>query len=724
MPKMKFFFPKKVFLMLAGVLLCAPAWAQLTTSVALPPNLLVQNILLGGGITASSVTYTGDASAIGSFNGIFSNIGLASGVILSSGDISNCIGPNNTSGVSYSNTLAGDPDLDQLMSPALSYEAAILEFDFVPTSDTVKFRYVFASDEYMEFVTPGGTINDGFGFFISGPGISGPYSGGAIDIALVPGTSLPVTMQNVNLSTNAAYYFDNGDGMGSGTAPDGASVQYDGFTVPLTATAAVQCGQTYHIKLAIADGGDGIIDSGVFLEEGSFASTGNVFMSSTTSFGGSVSGNDTTIYEGCGFASVLFDRGTDNLAVADTFYYTLSGTASNGADFSLIGDSVYFAAGQDSSYILINSLPDLLTEGTETVTLTAYANTPCGGEDTVSLTLYIIDTPPLTVNLGNDTSLFCPFSNIPIHAAASGGVAIGSYSYSWTNVTDSTADVIVNPPVTTTYYVTVTDSCGNIASDSMTVHVTPYTPLLLTFNNDTTICGGDAVFLDVNASGGRPDYVYGWSPGVTILDSVTVTPAYSTSYTVTVMDNCGMTATATADITVYPIHADFSCSFATNQDAQFHNNSIGAISYLWNFGDGSADSSSAEVNPEHVYANPGTYTVMLATVNDQGCPDTAWNTIVVLPDFYFYFPNAFSPDRNGMNDKFYGYGAGLKTYNMKIYDRWGEKLFETDDLYTGWDGTFHGKRCPEDVYVVIFNLEGYHDEVRQYIGSVTLMYFK
>ncbi len=166
------------------------------------PTQLVQNVLLGSGIVATNITYTGDAFARGTFNGAASNVGLASGVILSSGDISNAVGPNNQTGVSTSNGLNGDSDLDQIMNPTMSYEASILEFDFIPTSDTVKFRYVFGSDEYMEFVStfPGG-INDGFGFFISGPGITGPFSNNAQNIALVPGTSLPVTMFNLNLET-------------------------------------------------------------------------------------------------------------------------------------------------------------------------------------------------------------------------------------------------------------------------------------------------------------------------------------------------------------------------------------------------------------------------------------------------------------------------------------------------------------------------------------------
>lgn len=720
--KMNFFYKKINTILIVLLIFSQHSIAQLTTSTAMTPTQLVQNVLLGSGITATNITYTGAGISRGTFNGAASNIGLASGVIMSSGDIVNACGPNNQSGVTTSNGLTGDPDLDMIMSPTLSYDASIIEFDFVPTSDTVKFRYVFGSDEYMEFVstTPGG-INDGFGFFISGPGIAGPFSGGAKNIALIPGTTLPVTMFNLNLNSYGAYYFDNGDGFGSGTAPDGLTVQYDGFTKPLTAITHVQCGQSYHIKLAIADGGDGIIDSGVFLEAGSFASTGNVFMSSSTSFGGNVSGNDTTIYEGCGFASVLFDRGINNLAVADTFYYTLTGTATNGVDFSMIGDSVYFAPGQDSAYITINSLPDALIEGTETVTFSVYVSSPCNGNDTISLTLYIVDSPPMTLSLNNDTTLGCPSNSITLTATAQGGVALGNYNYTWTNSSGTKDTIHVNPTITTTYYATVTDSCGNSVTDSVKITVVPYTALQLSFNNDTIICGGNEVLLNADVTGGRPGYVYAWSPNVTLSDSVTVTPAYPTTYMLTVTDACNHTISDSMHITVYPIHADFLYAFTTNQTVQFNNESNGAVSYFWNFGDGSQDSISSETNPIHFYLNDGTYQVTLIATNSEGCSDTIIQTIVVLPDFYFYFPNAFTPNNNGNNDVFKGYGSGIKTYHLLIFDRWGEKLFETNDINTGWDGTYKGAKLPEGIYVCKFELKGFHFEEKYYMGHVNLL---
>jgi len=725
------------FLFASITLLCfsQTGMAQLTTDTSLTPTQLVRNVLLGNGIGATGITYTGAAVARGRFYGYASSIGLDSGVILSSGDIVNAIGPNDNTGATADNRLWGDPDLDSLMAPSYSDDASVLEFDFIPTSDTVKFRYVFGSEEYMEFVdTIGGTgYNDGFGFFISGPGISGPYSRGAENIAIIPGTSLPVTMFNLNLYRHSAFYVDNGDGVPGvtsfppGMAPDGATIQYDGYTVPLTAMAVVECGQRYHIKLAVADGfrisPDRVLDSGVFLEAGSFQSFGTLLITPTTSLGGNITDNDSTLYEGCGAATLLFDRGTINLAVADTFFFTLSGTATNGLDYTVPGDSVYFAAGQDSAYLTINSLADLLTEGTETVTVEFSRLTPCGTYDTVSATLYIADSPPIKLNLNNDTTISCPFHNLPLTATATGGVAIGSYKYTWLGHTETTDTIQVSPTVTTTYYATVTDTCGNTAGDSVKITVVPYTPMQITFNNDTTICSGDRVLLDANVTNGRLDYVYSWSPSLTSSDSISVYPVTSTGYTITATDACGYSISDSSTITVMPVNADFSYIFPTNQTSQFNNESSGAATYLWDFGDGSPDSSSTEMNPSHFYPNDGTYTITLISTSSIGCIDTVSKTVLVSPDFYFYYPNAFSPDGNGINDIYKGYGAGIKSYRMRIFNRWGEKLFETTDINTGWNGTTgKGSRVVYETYVVMFDLEGYHDEVKRFIGNILLVH--
>ncbi len=692
--------------------------AQLITSTALTPTQLVQNVLLGGGVTATNIVYNGIPLAIGKFSGT-SNIGLTSGVILATGDVSVAVGPNNSGSSSNggSGAISTDPQLTGIATNTL-YDAAILEFDFVPLSDTVKFKYVFGSEEYMEFATS--SFNDVFGFFISGPNpIGGVYTNQ--NIALIPSTVTPVSINNVNGGANAAYYFDNEN-------PSGLTVQYDGFTVPLTAIAPVICGSSYHIKIAISDAGDGSWDSGVFLEAGSFASAGGTTLTSSTNFGGTIIGNDSTIYEGCGFASLLVNRPESTTAQA--FFYSITGTAINGDDYSVIGDTVYFVVGQDSAHIVINSLPDLLIESTETAIITLYSASACNGSDTLSKTIYIIDTPPLKVSLNDDTTLVCPAQGLFLTANTAGGVAVGGFTYSWVNASGTggwsnvvgTVDTVhINPLSTTTYIVTVSDSCGNTASDTATFNYSAYVPMQVALNNDTIICGGEQVLLDASVINGLPGYTYLWAPNVSILDSVTVSPPTSAVYTLKITDQCGYSKWDTVNVTVYPISSDFQPVFTTNQTVTFNDLSVGAVTYFWNFGDASDDSTSTLASPEHFYSDDGTYTAMLISINPNGCPDTSFKTVEVLPDFYFYFPDAFTPNKNGNNDLFMGYGAGIKTYRMRIFDRWGKFIFESTDITIGWDGTYKGEKAMSDVFTCVFDVESMRGVKKRKIGRVTLL---
>ncbi len=427
------------------------AQAQLTVNSTMTPTQLVQNVLLGSGVTASNITYNGSPLAIGSFNGSTSNIGLSAGVILASGDINTAIGPNNSGSAGSSLGESSDPDLD-LISGNTTYDRAVLEFDFVPTSDTVKFRYVFGSEEYMEFVNGG--VNDAFGFFISGPGITGIYSNNSKNIALIPGTTTPVTIDNVNANLNGAYYFDNEN-------PPGLTIQYDGFTVPLTAISQVQCGETYHIKIAIADAGDAVWDSGVFLEAGSFSSH-SVSIIPQISYGGP---NDSTLFEGCGAACIYFVR-VSNLSNPDTINLVISGTATNGVDYydNNVGlgtpfpNQLIFPAGEDSVSFCVNAVADGVTEGLETfeITITGGGSGLCIQQGS-SATIYLNEYSPLTLTTSNDTTLCNILAPIPLVANVTGGVE--PYTYSWTNGAGTVANPTVNPITNTTYVVTVNDAC-------------------------------------------------------------------------------------------------------------------------------------------------------------------------------------------------------------------------------------------------------------------------
>ncbi len=247
--------------------------AQLEVTYNVTPEEMVE-AFIGPGINYSNVLFTGALISRGVFsNGNNTNIGVDQGIALTSGRIELIVGPNNSSSAGYNNGEPGDPWLTICLGNS-TYDASVLEFDFIPAADTAWCRYVFGSEEYNEWV--GSSFNDIFGFFVNGPKPDGGNYGNE-NIALVPGTNISVKINSINNGyspggvvpagpcMNCEYFIDN---------TGGQTIQYDGFTVALEAKIAVIPGETYHFKLAVADAGDGIYDSGVLLDGGGFKSQG------------------------------------------------------------------------------------------------------------------------------------------------------------------------------------------------------------------------------------------------------------------------------------------------------------------------------------------------------------------------------------------------------------------------------------------------------------------
>ena len=249
------------------------------------PQYLVEEILLDQCVNSSNHQFHGDPMQLGYFDGSSvssSNFNFSSGILLATGNV-NVIDPSFTGLVYPPPNTVYDPDLLNVANsvpPLLPApftnsftvtninDVAILEFDFVANSDSLSFNYAFGSSEYYMFEnTP---YNDVFGFFLSGPGINGPHSNNAINLANVPNSSpeLPITVSSVNEVTpiNEQYFVDNRSGLS-----DIAFI--NGYTEVFKAEAALQIGQTYHIRMAIADGSDNNLNSFVWLEEGSFTSS-------------------------------------------------------------------------------------------------------------------------------------------------------------------------------------------------------------------------------------------------------------------------------------------------------------------------------------------------------------------------------------------------------------------------------------------------------------------
>lgn len=210
---------------------------------------LVTNIL-GGGIVTSGQTTIGASDAFGTFTGgISAGIGIESGIMLSSGNVADAVGPNTATGTTTNFGTAGDASLTALSGDP-TFDAAFLNFDFISDGGDLFFRYIFASEEYNEFVNA--SVNDVFGFFLDGS-----------NIALVPGTSTPVSIDTVNLGSNSGFFNDN----------EGATfnIEYDGFTDVFTASFIGLSAGSHSIKMGVADGGDSVLDSTVFIQAGSFS---------------------------------------------------------------------------------------------------------------------------------------------------------------------------------------------------------------------------------------------------------------------------------------------------------------------------------------------------------------------------------------------------------------------------------------------------------------------
>lgn len=425
----------------------------LTTQGGISAEELIQDSLISGCVTASNIT-TNSSSSFGYFSCLNPAFPFESGLIMASGDISNAEGPNGSSGSGSSGTSGSDSDLALLIPGYSINDATVIEFDFVPASDTIEFNYIFGSEEFPEFV--GSNFNDVFGFFLSGPGISGPYSNNAINIAVLPNGS-PVTIDDVY---NTAWY--NSDSYSS-------TVEYDGNTTLLTARAIVTACETYHIKLAIGDAGDHSLDSGVFLEAGSFTSGVQI-----NTVNHSDVGSESDLYEGCTNYFVIERETNSPIAEEVVIYinYLSESTAEEYVDVTEIVDSAYLAPFETQDTIWYSALNDGIEEGTETMLFEFWTTCPCGngGGNSVVDTIYIYDAEGIKGGIQDLEPNYCGETPPPtLDIIASVNIVPAFYLWS----TGSTNDTItIEPqPGIETYYVTISDQCDNEIYDSVSIRV-------------------------------------------------------------------------------------------------------------------------------------------------------------------------------------------------------------------------------------------------------------
>lgn len=753
-------------------------FSQLVTQGGIPPGQLVQNVLVGQGVTVSNVTYSGSVGAIGRFNASNTSLGMDEGIIMTTGVISDTPagphGPNDREDAGMNNNSGGFGLLTNLVG-SQTFNAAILEFDFVPQSDTVKFEYIFASDEYPEFVNS--QFNDVFAFFISGPGIAGTQN-----MAIIPGTTQPVAINNLNNGlgnngpcVNCNFYVNNGTGNNPPFNQNSFYVQYDGFTTPLQAVSPVQCGETYHLIIAIADVADEFYDSGIFLAANSLSSLQPVNVSYTLT--SDPYGDGKTLAQGCSSAIVTVTRSGDisqPLAVP----ITTSGSAVEGVDYSTVPSAVNFDAGQSEVSFTIDALPGGNIDETENLILSFQIFDPCDNEDFQEIELFINEVEDVQVEIISD-DIFCPGDELTLIAQATGGG--DGYNFIW-NTGDTTSSITINPSETTVYSVTVTDNCleqsatdekevevpeflemvltmpddietdcpfeerdlaafveggangyvyewsadGVIIGNSATISVSPensttYTlvvtdqcggevsgevtvtvlspPLVLDITPDQDVCPGDSALIVVTATGGFGEYTYLWIHSGETTDSVIVSPEETTTYQVVVQDEC-RTFQRTAFSTVFVVEPEAFFQIVTNPifagwPITFQNLTNNGETYEWDFGDGN---TSTMVHPNNTFNEPGDYLVTLIAEDALGCRDTITKLITIDEEYHIYIPNAITPDGNEFNEEFKVSTVNITQFQIQIFNRWGELLFESSDRNFSWDATYKGRRVRDGVY--------------------------
>ncbi len=657
---------------LLGFFQSSYAQLQTTSASGITPLQLVQNILVGTGVTVSNVKFNGSLSAptasnqLGSFTTgtNVTNLGFPNGIIMSTGGISSATNGQTSTAITGTE-LTTVAELLQYAGANPIYDAAVLEFDFIPLSDTIKFRYVFGSREYPVFVCT--QFNDIFGFFISGMNPTGPNYANK-NIALIPGTNNPVSINTINggvsqgtvtpcILTNTQYYHT--------PIPN---ITYNGLTTALTAWALVIPCTPYHMKLTLADLGDRNYDSGVFLEANSFSSPQ---ISINTAFSSPIVSTQNAI-EGCNNIILTFKFPYNVPYPFQIPIVSIGGTATNGVDYPMLPNLLTIPTGSDSVRLVISPFYDHISEGMETIRL-VFQTSVCGDLDTVVFNIQNYDS--LSVEAYGDTIL-CN-NQTPISVVAQNGIT--PYQYFWSNGAGNTAMVTPTLSATTMYYIMVRDACFNTSSDSVLVVIDCD---FAKAGPDTSICLGGTAILHASIDTtkiqpiGIPSFY--WTTGDTTA-IISVSPVVTTTYIVTATDVFSDNDTVTVFVNPLPV-VTATTSFSTiclGDSAILH--ASGAQTYFWtaNISDVSLIGQQTLEDPIVSPAYTTLYTVKGTDTNT--CSNTATVNITISPipnPQIVAFPNpvsVFDPtvhiyDASGGNNTYiWNTGDGVNSTQSSFY---------------------------------------------------------
>lgn len=583
----------------------------------------------------------------GVFTGGMDVFGMEDGIIMSTGAVTDAVGPNGLFPRSQSFANSNNHiDLDAAIfvtddtpcpppttaepNPICYRDVAVIQFEFIPTTDTISFNYIFFSEEYCFSLNSG--FSDAFAFFLEGPNVT---PDGRANVARLP-NGMPVSSQTLNNMTTPEIFQDNSENSLDPCSDDHENnpvfeeqTSYDGFSTKLQVKAAVTPCERHILKLMVIDIGDANNDTGILLEAGSF--TAGLISDPEPSVAG-IPGSLTPV-EGCDTATLRFSRlFSDSLDILEPLAvnYNLITTgdglnlADNNADFLLPPSPFIIPAGDTSATLKVPILADANNnEGVEAFIIKYDGTCNC---DLNRDTFYIQDATELDVTVSPDQSA-CAGTELTLTVSATGGSQ--SYVYAWPDGQDTTQVTYTATGGDTLIYVSVIDSCGLTGLDSILVSA-PNVSASTTGNFSLCSSPTAGVTVDVEGTGPFTINLRVDSGGVVTNTAYVISQdstfvfdddALVTVTSVTDANGCGGSATGTATVT----SAGVSLTADVNQpDCDLNNGRItltvagGNENYTFTWRDDGAGGTSNTL----FGLPPGLYTVDVARTSDPACVQT------------------------------------------------------------------------------------------------------
>ena len=641
---------KRIIFIFFGVLFNVGVSQNITVNQTFTAQQLIENILVNSGcVSVSNFSATGGnfsagEMSFGYFNANGSVFPFQEGIVLSTGKLSSVVGPNtNFSDSGIGMGWNGDSDLNTALSLSNTFNATVLEFDFIPNANTVSFDYIFASEQYL--LNPASNqcnYTDGFAFLLK-EATASTYQ----NLALIPNTTIPVRVNTVRGSgticpaANEAYF----DAFNSGNYP----TTYDGQTKILTAQAAVIPGTLYHIKLVIADEGNARFDSGIFLKAGSFVSEKDLGPNRLLSSGNSLCPNETLIL-----------NATQAGATNYKWFKNGNQVGTNSATYDVTSAGTYSVEININTTCVITGSIEIEYAPNITTSTTSFTACDTNSDGFADFDLNAIKTQIFN-NLPNNYS-------VALFESTTGTSALPA---NFTNTTLNQQIIYARIVSLENCYSNIPITLNVISSGGILA-----TELINICNNSTTT---------ISAPSGFSTYSWNTLP---VQNSQTISISNEGNYIVTLTSANGCTNTKTFNV----INSELA-TITSIEVNDFEENLTALITII---GNGNYTYSIDNVNfqntPFFNLPEPGEYRIY---VKEEQC-GTISDTF-----FAISYPKFFTPNGDTFNDIWQIKNLdkkGLENSKIYIFDRFGKLIKEINKTNTSWDGTFDNQKLPASDY--------------------------